>query len=148
MSTLAPKCGSITQLGRGVLAVHYSGKDTSKGARGSLALKAAGDVEILVEGIQGQRTATVTTSKYGEAGYVLSFELERVVVQGRTNLRVCEGSTPPWEESGSPGRSWDFNRRVFVLGFSLHEKPAELNYCSIHTSTANRSTPSSSIPTL
>ena len=58
--------------------VHHSGKDASKGARGSSALRAATDTEILVEGQSGQRTATVTKQRDLESGQRMPFELQAV----------------------------------------------------------------------
>lgn len=67
-----------TMTGATVLLVHHAGKDVSKGARGSSALRAAVDVEILIEGLQGTRTATVTKSRDGEVGLKMPFDLEPV----------------------------------------------------------------------
>ena len=55
--------------------VHHAGKDPAKGARGSSALKAATDTEILVEGKTGPRFATVSKQRDLECGMCMSFEL-------------------------------------------------------------------------
>lgn len=59
--------------------VHHTGKDPAKGARGSSALRAAADTEILVEGTIGDsRIATVTKQRDLQSGQRMVFELEVV----------------------------------------------------------------------
>ena len=58
--------------------VHHAGKDPTKGARGSSALRAAADTEILVEGLTGTRTATVTKQRDLESGQAMPFDLVSV----------------------------------------------------------------------
>jgi hypothetical protein len=59
--------------------VHHTGKDPAKGARGSSALRAAADTEILVEKLMGDsRTATVTKQRDLQSGQRMVFELEVV----------------------------------------------------------------------
>jgi hypothetical protein len=60
--------------------VHHAGKDPSKGARGSSALRAATDTEILVEGVTGQRIATVSKQRDLESGERMPFELVSVQI--------------------------------------------------------------------
>lgn len=60
--------------------VHHTGKDASKGARGSSALRAAVDTEILIEGQHGPRTATVTKQRDLETGDPMPFELVPVTI--------------------------------------------------------------------
>lgn len=55
--------------------VHHAGKDATKGARGSSALRAAVDTEILVEGTSGQRLARVCKQRDLESGLSMPFEL-------------------------------------------------------------------------
>lgn len=55
--------------------VHHAGKDATKGARGSSALRAAVDTEILIEGTQGERMATVVKQRDLESGALMPFEL-------------------------------------------------------------------------
>jgi hypothetical protein len=55
--------------------IHHAGKDPTKGARGSSALRAATDTEIMIEGQTGQRTATVTKQRDLECGEPMPFEL-------------------------------------------------------------------------
>ena len=63
-------------LGAAVLYVHHSGKDPTKGARGSSALFAACDTVICVE----DKTATIEKSRDGATGEQYGFELDRVVL--------------------------------------------------------------------
>jgi RecA-family ATPase len=79
----------IAALDCAVLVVHHLGKDAAKGARGSSVLKAAADAEITINGTEGERTATVTKSKDGEAGQVLTFTLERVEIEGAHEASSC-----------------------------------------------------------
>jgi hypothetical protein len=60
--------------------VHHCGKDNSKGARGSSALRAATDTEVLIEGQNGPRTATVTKQRDLETGEPMPFELLSVQI--------------------------------------------------------------------
>lgn len=60
--------------------VHHAGKDATKGARGSSALRAATDTEILIEGQNGTRTATVTKQRDLETGEPMPFELVPVTI--------------------------------------------------------------------
>lgn len=69
-----------SETGACVAFVHHAGKDPSKGARGSSALRAATDTEILIEGQTGQRTATVTKQRDLETGESMPFELLPVKV--------------------------------------------------------------------
>jgi hypothetical protein len=66
------------QTGATVVFVHHAGKDPTKGARGSSALRAAADTELLVEGKEGPRTLTVTKQRDLEPAPPRGFELEAV----------------------------------------------------------------------
>ncbi len=68
------------ETGAAVGFVHHAGKDPTKGARGSSALRAATDTEILIEGLAGQRTATVTKQRDLETGDGMPFELVPVQI--------------------------------------------------------------------
>ena len=61
---------------RNVLVVHHAGKDVAKGARGSSALRAAVDTEIVVK----DKTATITKQRDGEEGAKVAFRLHPVPV--------------------------------------------------------------------
>jgi len=69
-----------TETGAAVGFVHHSGKDPTKGARGSSALRAATDTEILVEGLSGQRSVTVTKQRDLESGQCMPFDLVPVEI--------------------------------------------------------------------
>jgi len=62
--------------GAHVMVVHHLGKDATRGARGSSALKAAVDTEITVADF----TAEVTKQRDGETGAKVAFELRTVVI--------------------------------------------------------------------
>jgi RecA-family ATPase len=63
-----------------VVLVHHSGKDATKGARGSGALRAAADVEMEVVRTREYRAATITKMKDGEDGAELGFNLGIVTI--------------------------------------------------------------------
>jgi len=63
-----------------VVLVHHSGKDASKGARGSGALRAAADLEIEVVQTREYRAATVTKQKDGADGAEYAFRLAEVAI--------------------------------------------------------------------
>jgi hypothetical protein len=69
-----------TQTGIAVGFVHHAGKDPTKGARGSSALRAATDSEILIEGTTGTRTVTVSKQRDLEPGAPMVFELKPVEI--------------------------------------------------------------------
>lgn len=62
------------QTGACIALVHHSGKDATKGARGSSLLQAAADTVVEV----AERVATVTKQRDGETGIAYSFTLEPV----------------------------------------------------------------------
>lgn len=61
-----------------VVLVHHSGKDATKGARGSGALRAAADLEIEVIQTRDYRAATITKMKDAEDGAEYAFRLAEV----------------------------------------------------------------------
>lgn len=62
--------------GAHVMVVHHSGKDASRGARGSSALRAATDTEIEVMAVAGgSRTLTVKKQREHEGGQQIGFDL-------------------------------------------------------------------------
>jgi hypothetical protein len=63
-----------------VLLIHHSGKDPTKGARGSGSLRAAVDTEIEVSGQQNPRQAKVTKQRDLPSGDVFTFDLEPVEI--------------------------------------------------------------------
>jgi hypothetical protein len=79
MSVFIDNCGRVgAELGCAVLVVHHIGKDASKGARGSSALKAAADIEITVNASEVERSAIITKSKDGQSGLTMKFQLDPV----------------------------------------------------------------------
>lgn len=68
------------QVGGLVLLVHHSGKDASKGMRGSSALHAGVDLAIEVAADGALRTLKVAKNKDGEAGQQRTFSLQSVEV--------------------------------------------------------------------
>jgi hypothetical protein len=58
-----------------VLLVHHTGKDTTKGARGSSALKAAADTELEVTGSEGRVLVNCTKQKDGPEPYPMVFRM-------------------------------------------------------------------------
>ncbi len=69
-----------SETGAAVVIVHHAGKDATKGARGHSSLRAAVDTEILVEGQEGTRTATVTKQRDLPSGQRYAFDLVPVVI--------------------------------------------------------------------
>ncbi len=63
-----------------IIVVHHSGKDSEKGARGSSALRAAVDTEIVVSGVDGTRTATVVKQRDFATGATFDFTVDPIVV--------------------------------------------------------------------
>lgn len=68
------------ETGAGVVVIHHSGKDTSKGSRGSTVLPCAVDTQIEVSKNEATKIATVNLIKQrdGENGPLLSFALKVV----------------------------------------------------------------------
>ena len=77
MSAFVKHCDTLREQTRAhVMIVHHSGKDESKGARGSSALKAAIDTEIQVtQSSCGTITATVQKQREGKTGRSYDFTL-------------------------------------------------------------------------
>lgn len=68
MNAFVAACDAIVaRLECFVLAIHHSGKDSERGARGSSVLRAAADVEIKVTRGIGDMSATVTVTKQKDA---------------------------------------------------------------------------------
>lgn len=80
-NTVVANCHLLHRLtGAIVILIHHSGKDTTKGARGSGALRAAADVEYSVTKTNSRRTVKITKMKDGEDGKEYHFNLANVVV--------------------------------------------------------------------
>lgn len=99
-----------TQTGAATLTVHHAGKDVAKGARGHSSLRAAADTEILVEGRDGTRTATVTKQRDLPSGQVFAFDLVPVEIgsdedgQAVSSCVVAATDTPPLHRQGPSGK--------------------------------------------
>lgn len=91
----------IDALGASVALVHHVGKDGSRGARGSSVLRAAADLEILVEKTEAGRSATVTKQKDGQEGLILVFELEPVEIAGTDGESSCVVEVETWQPATS-----------------------------------------------
>lgn len=74
-------CGKLYRAtGATVVLIHHSGKDSSKGARGSSALRAAADGEIEVSRFEDDREAQVMKLKNSQDGQRFGFKLHVVPV--------------------------------------------------------------------
>lgn len=78
------------ETGAAVLIVHHAGKDTTKGARGHSSLRAAVDTEILIEGQNGTRRATVTKQRDLPGGERWAFDLVPVELGTDQEGRVIQ----------------------------------------------------------
>ncbi|MEM1066153.1 MAG: helicase RepA family protein [Pseudomonadota bacterium] len=67
-------------LGSHVMLIHHSGKDTSKGARGSSALRAAVDTEIKITRVDDVIQAETQKQRDMECGAVFAYRLQRVEI--------------------------------------------------------------------
>jgi hypothetical protein len=77
MGAFISHCDAIREVtGAHVLVVHHTGKDESRGPRGSSALKAATDTEIHVSQSHGIISAEITKQRDGKTGDVLAFTLQ------------------------------------------------------------------------
>jgi AAA domain len=94
------------ETGACVAFVHHAGKDASKGARGSSALRAAVDTEIMIEGQTGQRCAVISKQRDLESGQRLPFELVPVVIgthhEDQTQIHSCVVKHVEDEAIGAP----------------------------------------------
>lgn len=66
--------------GATIVLVHHTGKDATKGARGSNALNGASDAEIGITRLDDNRTATVEKLKDGEDGGAFGFRLQTIAI--------------------------------------------------------------------
>ena len=81
MGLLVKACDTIrAETAATVLLIHHTGKDPTKGARGSGSLRAAVDTEIEVSGQANPRQAKVTKQRDLPSGDVFAFDLEPVEI--------------------------------------------------------------------
>jgi hypothetical protein len=78
MGRVIRACDRVRATGAAVMLVHHTGKDPTKGARGSYALHAGIDTEIEVSGTSGLRNVEVTKQRDAPAGDSWQFELRQV----------------------------------------------------------------------
>jgi hypothetical protein len=94
------------ETGASVGFVHHAGKDATKGARGSSALRAAVDSEFMVEGQTGQRTLCVSKQRDLESGQRMPFELVAIDIDidpdDETPIRSCVVKHVEDEVAGAP----------------------------------------------
>jgi hypothetical protein len=84
-----------------VALVHHEGKDGSRGARGTSALRGAWDAAYQIVSSGRRMTLTVIDQKEGEAGQVLRFNMEEVAVGiGRTSLVPVLDDNPDPDMAG------------------------------------------------
>ena len=92
------------RLGCTVFAIHHSGKDLSRGARGSNSLLGAVDGELVVEKKDRVCTLTVTEMRDGESGEVMTFDMlpistsdgkSTLVPVLRAEVPMSQGAAPP-----------------------------------------------------
>lgn len=104
------------QVGGMVLLVHHTGKDASKGMRGSSALLAALDVAVEVLADGDLRTFRVTKSKDGEAGLTRAFSLQSVEVGLDDDGDPVTSCVVKWEQdAGRPSKEPGGIRQSSVL---------------------------------
>jgi len=90
-----------------VLLVHHSGKDGSRGARGSGALRAAADAEIEVLQLRDYRAATVTKMKDGEDGKEYAFKLNEVTIGLDDEGEAITSCVVEVRASGAPAKAME-----------------------------------------
>ncbi|MSR08855.1 MAG: AAA family ATPase [Gammaproteobacteria bacterium] len=98
------------ETGAAVIIIHHAGKDATKGARGHSSLRAAADTEILVEGLEGTRTASVQKQRDLPSGQRYGFDLVSVEVgidpedgAAVTSCIVAVADAPPKTLKGPSG---------------------------------------------
>jgi hypothetical protein len=79
--------------GATVLVVHHPGKDPSRGARGSLALKGAADTEFALTRSGDTRKLTNEKQKDAEEAQPITLELTRVILPNGKTSCVIQSST-------------------------------------------------------
>lgn len=113
MSILISNARAIQTCIRGlVMFVHHSGKDESRGARGSSAIRAAMEVQIEVvmnTHVEGRRIARLAKQRDGEDNIAWEFDLEPVIIFGDNPLASAVLRHLPSTEMKSDGAA--ANRR-------------------------------------
>lgn len=103
--------------GATVLVVHHTGKNTDRGARGSIALTDAADVEFLVKKSTGE-TISLRNTKQKDGALLPDLRLRRVEVRGSCVIRRATAAqdTKANEPEVKPGKGENTEQEVF---FSL-----------------------------
>ncbi len=102
VSTLADNCDRIGSHFRClVLGVHHSGKDATRGSRGSNALDGAVDVMWSVERGDDQNTARIQYMKDGPDGLSWGFKLSPYEITPEISTCIVEITSEPSEEATS-----------------------------------------------
>ena len=127
MSKLIAGLDAIRQrTGVHIMLVHHSGKDTSKGARGASALRAACDteIELTIDEDTRVRTAKATKQRDMETGAEINFALQ-VVELGQdadgdqvTTCIIREATDEEMEEAQSDIRPQGANQKLFRKCFN------------------------------
>lgn len=131
-----------------VVLIHHSGKDTTKGARGSGALRAAADAEIEVKKGGSFRTATITKMKDGSDDAQFKFKLQSVVIgidedgDDRTSCIVehLPDSTPAAVEERKPRGTQQKHIWELLQTYYPDEEVSEaefLEFAKDHATSAN-----------
>ena len=95
MNCLVARCDDIrTATGAAVHVIHHSGKDRTKGARGSGALRAAVDTEIEIEAGR----MTVRTQRDMECLPPMRFQLRTIAVGARDDGKAMTSAVVEWIE--------------------------------------------------
>jgi len=112
--------------GAAVTLIHHCGKDIAKGMRGSSALRAAVDTEILIEGQVGTRTATVTKQRDIEGGQSYPFDLQSVVLGQDEDGDITSCVVVPVELSSSGKRRPPSSKNTSQAFAALSALPDEV----------------------
>jgi len=114
-----------------VVLVHHSGKDATKGARGSGALRAAADLEIEVVQTREYRAATVTKQKDGADGAEYQFKLAEVRIgedEDGEAVTSCVVEHKEGLRQSQPEGLKGHAATVFAAVSSFLELDSDLNY--------------------
>ena len=118
MNTFVLSCDKIAAaLDCFVLAIHHSGKDSDRGARGSSVLRAAADVEIKVTRDNGDMVATISVTKQKDAEETQpqSVRLIPVEIAHPQTGEIISSLLPTLDDTDSEPRLSRAQRQVLAL---------------------------------
>ena len=118
MNTFVSSCDKIAaSLDCFVLAIHHSGKDSDRGARGSSVLRAAADVEIKVTRDHGDMVATISVTKQKDAEETQpqSVRLIPVEIAHPQTGEIISSLLPTLDDTDSEPRLSRAQRQVLAL---------------------------------